>query len=169
MQQKEPQRVTPYPHPDLIASGHTDRSEVLFKMTRRHANILGAYLNQRQDIAKLPKEVSEVLGALTLRLVAPPGRRWADLRRALEGQPVVTTPPPAPVYHRPHRPYDGGPDGEDLRADLRCQTCGSAFRGRVVVPGTELCPDPYHQPPALLGDVDGTIWEEFRNAKPETD
>ncbi len=136
--------------PDLIKNGDHEDSDVLFRMTRRHANILGAYLSGRNDIAPLPAPIRELLDALTMRLVGPPGsRRWADLRRAMDGQPVIDAADwmqsggparyaPERVYHRPRRPYDGGPNGEDLNE-------------------------------VLLGDADGTTLNEFLNAKPETD
>lgn len=141
--------------PDLIASGRSDRASVLLKMSRGHANILGAYLNGRNDIAPLPPLVVEVLEALTMRLVQPPGSRWADLRRALQGQPVIL---PHQVDWKPlsernpehfpkarHRRPDVG-DPSDLRADLRRPPINNAN-----LPETEV----------LLGDADGTTMAEW--------
>jgi hypothetical protein len=103
--------------PDLIASGKSDNAAVLFKMSRRHANILGAYLNGRNDIAPLPTPVAELLDALTLRLVGPGGARWAELRRILDGQPAVTWEPPA-YEGRRRRPFTTPADDPDLNQAL---------------------------------------------------
>lgn len=149
--------------PDLIASGRNDNSAVLFRMSRLHANVLGAYLNGRNDIAPLPPLVVEVLDALTLRLVQPRGSRWADLRRALAGQPVLT-----PEYeerfkqeqqaiaqhgyvgyvgYAGRRRRDVG-DPSDLRTDLRDSQ-------------VELAASEAGFGEALLGDVDGTTVDEM--------
>jgi len=132
-------RTTPRALPDLITSSRGEQSEVLFKMSRYHANALGAYLNARDEIAPLPHPIKEILNALTLRLVAPPGARWATLRDALAGQPIITPGmwdewkrQQAEAATARHRRPDAG-DPSDLRADLR---------------------------PAELGDADGTSVSE---------
>lgn len=128
--------------PDIqpLGPGLGEGSFLLLRLTRRHANVLGAYLSGRNEIAPLPEPLREILDALTLRLVGPPGsRRWADLRRALDGAPFLegngTT--LGPVYNRPRRPYNTPLDDPDLRTDL-------------------------------LGDADGTTMAEWPE-KPETD
>lgn len=115
-------RTTPQALPDLITASREGQSEVLFKMSRNHAHALGAYLNGREEIAPLPQPIQEILNALTLRLVSPPGARWATLRQALAGQPLITpgmwdewqrqAAAATPAKHR----YEGDPS--DLRADL---------------------------------------------------
>ncbi len=182
-------RRTPPAKPDLIASGRLDTSAVLLHMSRRHANVLGAWLDGRASIARghLPNEVMEILDALTLRLVAPPGHRWNDLRNILEGQPArvelnhalshlandsldeqYQAPAPGaaapsvmrqaerdpgyPLSGRHRRPYDGGPNGEDIN-----QAAIMDQQARLPID------DPIFPP--MLGDVDGTTVAEFEEQR----
>lgn len=155
--------------PDLIASGKSERATVLFKMSRRHADVLGAYLNGRNDISQgaLPEPLKELLDALTLRLVAPSGHNWASLKQVLDGQgPIAPVPPetwqqmkartsPIGAPEARHRKYDGGPNGEDLRV----QAGQEPGRYDHLRQATQ----------ALLGDADGTPVSDWFEAKPETD
>lgn len=172
-------RTTPAPLPDLISEGNLDSSEVLFRMTRRHANLLGAYLNGRKDTVGLPQPLQELLDALTLRLVAPTAGRWNELKKVLDGQSPVTfdawhksTPAPtsAQAPQPRHRRYDGGPNAEDLREDLRNPYMGPQVE--VSRSEYETRPDPVRAETRemLLGDADGTLvsevpifWQHFAN------
>lgn len=159
-------RQTPVAHPDLIASGKLDTSAVLLHMSRRHAAVLGAWLDGRAEIARgqLPREVMEVLEALTVRLIAPPGARWNDLRKILDGEPARvelmnwvsngSEVPPQAQAGTPVAEYT-----ERFKAEQEAiARQGYTGRRRRAYDGG---PNGEDLNLALLGDADGTTVEEM--------